>query len=62
MYSKNSLTEDIENMAANHSCNVSEYFRNSSLTPQTICVSSIRVSDAVRRLNFLKQHIEIASG
>lgn len=62
MFSKNSLTKDIENMAPIHSCNVSEYFRNSSLTPQTICVSSIRVPDAVKRLTFLKQHIEIASG
>jgi hypothetical protein len=49
-------------MANTHSCELRNYFTTSTLTPQTVCVSSVRIYDVVQRLRFLKQHIDIASG
>lgn len=48
--------------ATNHSCEVFHYFTNSTLIPPTVCVSSVRVPDAVRRIKYLNEHIDIASG
>jgi len=56
------LKVDIENMSSKHSCEIYNYFSTSTLTPQTICVSSIHVPDAVERLRGLEQHIDITSG
>lgn len=56
------LKTDIENMASNHSCEIHNYFTTSTLTPQTVCVSSVRVADAVQSINCQNEHIDIASG
>lgn len=49
-------------METHHSCELHNYLTTSTLTPQTVCVSSVRISDAVQRLRILKEHIDIASG
>lgn len=49
-------------MASNHSCEIYNYFTTSTLTPQTVCVSSVRVADAIQRINSQNDHIDIASG
>jgi len=56
------LSTDIENMATHHSCEIYNYFTTSTLTPQTVCVSSVRVADAVQRINCQNEHIDITSG
>jgi len=56
------LKTDIESMASNHSCEIYNYFTTSTLTPQTVCVSSVRIPDAVQIINCLNEHIDIASG
>lgn len=56
------LKADIESMASNHSCEIYNYFTTSTLTPQTVCVSSVRVADAVQSINCQNEHIDIASG
>ncbi|XP_025409416.1 deoxyribose-phosphate aldolase isoform X2 [Sipha flava] len=61
LYAKELLKSDIEKMANTHSCELRNYFTTSTLTPQTVCVSSVRIYDVVQRLRFLKQHIDIAS-
>lgn len=62
-YTKKALKGDIEYLASsNHSCEIHHYFSTSTLTPQTVCVSSVRVPDAVQRINSLNEHIDIASG
>lgn len=48
--------------STNHSCEVFNYFTTSTLIPQTVCVSSVRVADVVQRINVLNEHIDIASG
>uniref|UniRef100_A0A2S2NFQ6 deoxyribose-phosphate aldolase n=1 Tax=Schizaphis graminum TaxID=13262 RepID=A0A2S2NFQ6_SCHGA len=60
-FTKKMLKTDIESMASNHSCEIYNYFTTSTLTPQTVCVSSVRIADAVQRLNCLNEHINIAS-
>jgi len=49
-------------MASNHSCEIYNYFTTSTLTPQTVCVSSVRVADAIQKINSQNDHIDIASG
>lgn len=61
-YPKEILKADIQNIPLKHSCDIYDYLSTSSLCPQTICVSSVRVPDAVQRMNYLKQHIDITSG
>lgn len=62
-YTKIALKPDIERMASSHhTCEIFNYFTTSTLTPRTVCVSSVRVSDVVQRINFLNEHIDIVSG
>ncbi|CAH1725691.1 unnamed protein product [Aphis gossypii] len=60
-FTKETLKPDIESMASNHSCEIYNYFTTSTLTPQTVCVSSVRVADAIQRINSQNDHIDIAS-
>lgn len=60
-FTKETLKSDIESMASNHSCEIYNYFTTSTLTPQTVCVSSVRVADAIQRINSQNDHIDIAS-
>ncbi|XP_050541877.1 deoxyribose-phosphate aldolase isoform X2 [Daktulosphaira vitifoliae] len=60
-YGKKNLKNDIENMGSKHTCPIYNYFSNSTLIPPTVCVSSVRVPDAVERIKQLGVHIDIAS-
>ncbi|KAF0755682.1 putative deoxyribose-phosphate aldolase, partial [Aphis craccivora] len=60
-FTKETLKSDIESMASNHSCEIYNYFTTSTLTPQTVCVSSVRIADAIQRINSQNDHIDIAS-
>ncbi|VVC25237.1 Aldolase-type TIM barrel,DeoC/FbaB/ lacD aldolase,Deoxyribose-phosphate aldolase [Cinara cedri] len=61
-YTKTTLLTDIKQIKnSDHLCSIYEYFNTSTLTPATICVSSVRVIDAIQRLRFLKQTLDIAS-
>lgn len=60
-FAKNSLKCDIEKIKSQCACEIYKYLIASSLTPATVCVSSKRVSDAMRRMNYLQQHIAITS-
>lgn len=61
-YTKTELKNVINQIKENNSYNVYEYFNTSTLMPATICISSVRVIDALERLRFLKETLNIASG
>ncbi|XP_050432381.1 deoxyribose-phosphate aldolase [Adelges cooleyi] len=60
-YAKKNLKSDIEDMGSKHTCPIYNYLSTSTLIPPTICVSSIRVPDAVQRIKHQGVHIDIAS-